>query len=147
MPHPKYGKNQLDFKIYMLNLLKKIYQKKSNIQEACQTLKIIGVANSSHIILFRFLPISGHYNWRKKFVSIISKGKIFRAYNKNPYIVNYWWTGVSNYFYSTILVITKIYIFLHLYFTSVYAKPTCLDCVHSNIYSCILSLLKLQGTF
>ena len=28
--------------------------KKANIQEACQTLKIIDVAISSHIILFRF---------------------------------------------------------------------------------------------
>ena len=54
----------------------------TNIQEACQTLKIIGVAISSHIILFRFLPISGHCNWGKKFVSIILKGKIFRAYKK-----------------------------------------------------------------
>ena len=27
------------------------------------------------------------------------------------------------------------------------AKPTCLDCVNSNIYSFILSLLKLHGTF
>ena len=60
--------------------------KKSNIQEAHQTLKIIGVVISSHIILFRFLPISGRCNWGKKFASIISKGKIFRAYQKNPYI-------------------------------------------------------------
>ena len=35
--------------------------KKSNIQEARQTLKIIGVAISSHIISFRFLPISRHF--------------------------------------------------------------------------------------
>ena len=34
--------------------------KKSNIQEARQTLKSIGVAISSHIILFWFLLISRH---------------------------------------------------------------------------------------
>ena len=39
----------------MLNLLKKKKSlKKSNIQEACQTLKIIDVAINSHIITFRF---------------------------------------------------------------------------------------------
>ena len=32
--------------------------KKSNIQEPCQTLKINGVAISSHIISFRFLDTS-----------------------------------------------------------------------------------------
>ena len=50
------------------------------------------------------------FNWGKNLL-IISKGKIFRA--------NYWWAGVRYYVYNTILVITKIYIFLPLYFTSV----------------------------
>ena len=35
--------------------------KKSNILEAHQTLTTYGVAISSHIIYFRFLPISGHF--------------------------------------------------------------------------------------
>ena len=35
--------------------------KKSNIQEARQTLKIIGVAINSHITYFWFLLISGHF--------------------------------------------------------------------------------------
>ena len=48
----------------------------------------------------------------------------------------YWWASV----YSTILVITELQFCCN-------AKPTCLDCVNSNIYSCILSLLKLQVTF
>ena len=52
------------------------------------------------------------------FFVIISKGKVFRANRKNPYIFNYWWAGVSNYVYSKTLVITKIYIFI-LYFTLV----------------------------
>ena len=37
---------------------------------------------------------------------------------KSSYIVNYRWNCVSNYVYSTILVIAKIYIFLFLHFTS-----------------------------
>ena len=48
------------------------------------------------------------------FVLIDSKGKIFKTDRK---IVNYWWAGVSN--CSTIFMITKIYIFLVLYFTLV----------------------------
>ena len=35
----------------------------------------------------------------------------------------------------------------YLSFVTDYAKPTCLDYINSNIYSCILSLLKLHGTF
>ena len=109
--------------------------KKSNIPEARQTLKIPGVTIRSHIISFRFLPISGHFwatqknqnwlIWSRKiscnwgnffFFSIISKGKIFRADpKKSSYRCNYWWADV----YSTILVITKIYLFLLLYFASV----------------------------
>ena len=46
------------------------------------------------------------------------KERILESIEKNSYIVNYWWAGVSNYVYNTILVITKIYISL-LYFTSV----------------------------
>ena len=42
----------------LLNLLKKKIIKKSNIQEAWQTLKFIGGAISSHIISFRFLNTS-----------------------------------------------------------------------------------------
>ena len=94
------------------------------------------MAISRHIISFRFFSISGRLwttqenqnrsirsrrvscNWGKIFW-IFSKGKIFRAHpKKNPYIINYWWAGFSNYGYSTNWAITKIYIFL-LYFTSV----------------------------
>ena len=35
------------------------------------------------------------------------------------HLSNYWWAGVSNYVYSTMLVIMEFYIFLLLYFTSV----------------------------
>ena len=43
----------------MLNPLKKKKSlKKSNIQETCQTMKIIGVAISSHKIFFRTLDTS-----------------------------------------------------------------------------------------
>ena len=69
---------------------------KAEYSRSSQTLKIVGVAVSSHIILFRFLPIFGHCNWGKKFVLIISKGKILEPIKENSYIVNYWWTSVSN---------------------------------------------------
>ena len=39
--------------------------------------------------------------------------------DKRLNLCNYWWAGISNYVYSTILLITKIYIFLLLYFISV----------------------------
>ena len=38
---------------------KKKIIKKSNVQEACQTLKVIGLAISSHTISFQFLDTSG----------------------------------------------------------------------------------------
>ena len=48
----------LDAELYAESFGKKLL-KKSNIPEARQTLKIVGVVISSHIISFRFLPISG----------------------------------------------------------------------------------------
>ena len=59
--------------------------------------------------------------------------------------------SVDCYVYSTILVITKSsqYISSLFYFSFIVynAKPAWLDCVNSNIYSWILSLLKLHRTF
>ena len=93
------------------------------------------MAIGGHIISFRFLPISGHLratqenqnqliqskriscNWGKRF-SVISKGKVFRADRKKILISLITGEPVSAVMCSTILVITKIYIFL-LYFTSV----------------------------
>ena len=138
MPHAKDRMNQLEFQIqnFMLNLLKKIHSKKSNIQEALQALKIIGVAISSHIIFFLFFPISGHFritqenqnqlirsrktscNWGNFLFRLSQKERFLEPIPKNLFIVNYWWNGINNYVYSTILVITKIYIFHLLYFTS-----------------------------
>ena len=40
-------------------------------------------------------------------------------YRHSIHLSNYWWAGISNYAYSTILEISEIYIFLLLYFTSV----------------------------
>ena len=73
-------KNQLEF-YWKKNLLKK-----SNIPEARQTMKILGVAISNHIISFRFLPISGQFqttqenqNWliRARRISCNQGGKAF----------------------------------------------------------------------
>ena len=47
------------------------------------------------------------------FSPIISKGKTFRADRKKfLFYDHYWWDGTSNYIYSTISVITKVYIFV-----------------------------------
>ena len=48
---------------------------------------------------------------------LTQKDRFLKPIKKTPYIVNYWWTGVSD--CSIIFVITKIYIFLRLYFTLV----------------------------
>ena len=68
----------LDAELYAKSFEKNSF-KKSNILEAHQTLKILGVAISSHIISFRFLPISRNFGC---FFFIISKGKIFRAHRR-----------------------------------------------------------------
>ena len=60
--------------------------------------------------------------------------------------------GISNYVYSTILLIKKFYIFFSplFYFSFVIenTKPTYVDCLMMNsiIYSCILWLLNLYGS-
>ena len=94
---PKTQMNQLDFQMqnFMMSLLKSKI-KKSNILQARQTMKTLGVVFSSHLFSFRFLKISRHLrttqenqnwsisresiscNYGKKFL-IISNGKIFRA--------------------------------------------------------------------
>ena len=141
----------------MLNLLKKNH----NIQEAHQTLKIIGVAISSHIIFFWFFPISRHFwithqnqnqlvrsrktscNWEKKFFSQLSQKERFlepitvEPVSATVSIGLFWWS-------RRLYISSSLFYFI---FVVDNAKPTCLDCVNSNIYSCILSLLKLHGRF
>ena len=151
---------------FMLNLLRKNSLKKSSIPEARQTLKILDVTISSHIISFWFLLISGHLqatqksqnwliqsrkvscNWGKEIYLIISKGKIFRANQNKCFAVI---TGelvsalcLQQYFgdHKDLFISSSLFYFS---FVIDNAKPTSLYCM--NIYSCILSLLKLQGTF
>ena len=62
-------------------------------------------------------PLWSHGLLGKNFFRLSQKERFLEQIEKNPSIFNYWWAGVSNYVYSTILVITKVYIFL-LYFTS-----------------------------
>ena len=92
MPHPKDGKNQLDFQIqnFMLNLLKKIHKK----------IKYCSSSPSCYwgVCFFYLFWLTQ----KERFLKPIEKKSLYR---------------VSN--YSTILVITKIYIFLLLYFTLV----------------------------
>ena len=138
MPHPNNGKNQLDIQKqnFKLNFSRKIHKQ---FLETHQTLKILDVAISSHLIFFFFLVllISGHFqttqenqnwsirsrkiscNWGKGGFPIISKGQAFRTDQKKSLLrYKYCWASISNYVYDTIVVITKIYIFL-LYFTLV----------------------------
>ena len=87
--------------------------------------------------IFLVLLISGHFqttqenqnwsirsrkiscNWGKGDFPIISKGQAFRTDQKKSLLrYKYWWASISNDVYDTIVVITKIYIFL-LYFTLV----------------------------
>ena len=107
--------------------------KKSNIPEARQTLKILGVTISSHIISFRFLPISGHFwatqknqnrliwsrkinrNWGNFFFFRLSrKERFLEPIKKNPhivvitgeqmYIALFWWSRRFIYFFFFILL-------------------------------------------
>ena len=96
---PKRQMSQLDFQMqnFMMSLLKSKI-KKSNILQARQIMKTLGVVISSHLFSFRFLKISRHLrttqenqNWSisresigcnyGKIFLIISNGKIliFRA--------------------------------------------------------------------
>ena len=82
------------------------------------------------------MPLSGHLwtnqekqNWliRNRRISCIwggdfqssQKERFVELIGKSPYILNYLEAGVSNYVCSITLVITKIYVFPILYFTSV----------------------------
>lgn len=58
---PKGWKETIGFPDAEFYLLKKYSLKKSNMLEAHQTLKILGVTISSHKILLWFLSISGHF--------------------------------------------------------------------------------------
>ena len=155
----------LDSEFYAESFEEKKFINKIKCSGSLPDPDFLGVTISSHVIHFRFLPIFRHLwttqenqnrlirsrriccNWGENFRS--SQKKIFlEPIGKSPYIVNYLWAGVSNYVYSIILVITKIYISSSLFHFSfnIETKPIFLDCVNSNIYRCILSLLKLHET-
>ena len=93
-------------------------------------------------------------------LSIISIGKVLKAdLKKSFFVINtgepvsatmsitlFWLSRRYIYIYIYIYIYVYIYFFLF-YFIIVIddVKPTYLDSVNSNIYSCILSLLKLYG--
>ena len=108
-----------DAELYVESFEKKKI-KKSNILETRHTLKILGVAISSHLFFFWFLQIwktkTGWFEAEESAVTgekflIISNERILEPIEKT----SYWSASV----YNTILVITVIYIFILLYFTSV----------------------------
>ena len=78
----------------------------------------------------------------EKFFPLYQKGKIFRANWKTILISLITGEPVSVIFGDhEDLYISYLFCFS---FAIDNAKPTCLDLVNSNIYSCILSLLKLK---
>ena len=105
--YPKDGKKLTGFPLaefYAEPWEKKIL-KKSNILEAPQTLKIFGVAISSHVISFWFLLISGNFqatqvnqsrfiwswkvscNWEKTVFWLSQKERFLEPIEKNSYFV------------------------------------------------------------
>ena len=150
----------------MLNLFWKKFINKIKYFRSFPDPDFLGVTISSRVIYFRFLPFSRHLrttkenqnwsiwsrriscNWGEKF-RLSQKERFLEPIEKSPYIVNYLWAGISSYVYSIILVITKFYTSSSLFHFSfvIEAKAALLDCVNSNIYSCILSLLKLHWSF
>ena len=99
-------------KIFMLNLLKKIIKKKTtNIQEACQTLKISGEAISSHIISFQFPVEEPKIKWFEAEILAVT-GDIFFLdhlkwkgfYNQSKKIIISLITGESVYVNSTVSI-------------------------------------------
>ena len=151
---------------FMLNLLRKKFINKIKYSRSSLDPDFLGLTITSHVIYFRFLLFSirlratqenQNRSIRSKRIScnrgenfLLSQMERFlEPIEKSPYIVNYLWAGVGSYVYSIILVITKIYIPSSLFHFSfvIEAEPTFLDCMNSNIYSCILSLLKLHKTF
>ena len=150
----------------MLNLLRKKFINKIKYSRSSLDPDFLGLTITSHVIYFRFLLFSIRFratqenqnrSIQSKRIScnrgenfLLSQMERFlEPIEKSPYIVNYLWAGVGSYVYSIILVITKIYIPSSLFHFSfvIEAEPTFLDCMNSNIYSCILSLLKLHKTF
>ena len=145
---------------FMLNLLQQ-KSLRSNILEARQTMEIFVVTISSHIISFCFLPIFAQLRKTKigrfKAEELAVTGKKIFDYLKRK---DFWSRSKK----IPILLITAepvsclqryfgdhedLYISFLFHFSLVTdnAKPACLDCVNSNIYSCILSLLKLHRNF
>ena len=115
----------------MLNLLRKKIINKMKYSRSCPDPDFLDVTFSNHVISFSFLPISRHLqnsgkpkNWLIRSRRISSNWgenfwlsqweRFLEPIEKSPYIVNYLWAV-----YSIILMITKIFIFTLLYFTSV----------------------------
>ena len=93
---------------------KKFIKKKN---KARQTRKIIGVAIRSHVILFRFLPISEHCNWGKNLSQLSQKVRFLEPSKKilislitgEPVsatisIALFWWSRRFIYFFLFILL-------------------------------------------
>ena len=138
MPHPKDGKNQLRFQRqnFTLNLLEISRSSPGPENSWCGYQQ----KNSKHE---KLAALTGD-------LSIISKGKVIKADPKNPYFVINTGQPVSATKSITLFWWSRRFIYFFLFYFSIVidnAKPTYFDSVNSNIYSFILSLLKLYGIF
>ena len=73
----------------------------------------------SNRVSYCFISLS-HWTFESERKKAIEARSVTSYRNRLPiYLSKYWWDGISNYVYSTILVITKIYVLILPYFTSV----------------------------
>ena len=125
----------------------------------------LGVTISSHVIYCRFLPIFRHlWTTQENQNRLIRSRRICCNWGENFRLSQK--ENVLDPEKVLILLITcelvsatmsialfrdhkDLYISSSLFYSSfvIETKPTFLDCVNRNIYSCILSLLKLRKTF
>ena len=116
---------------------------KKKFLEAHQALKILGVAISRKI---QSRTVSSTYGGSFDHL----KRKSYKSWSKNPYFVINTGQPVSATKSITLCWWSRRFIYFFLFYFSIVidnAKPTYFDSVNSNIYSFILSLLKLYGIF
>ena len=108
VPGSKIKRSQLSLAPPFQKLLNIKYSRSSSI---CNWVTFVCLFVFVLILLLLLLLLFCFLFW------LAQKEKFLKPMEKNPYIVNCWCAGVSN--YNIILVITKIYIFLLLYFALV----------------------------
>ena len=133
---------------FILNLFFKSLLKSMKYSRSLLDTENYRVAISSHIMSFRFLPISGHFlttqgnqnqsiGSRKISCSRLSqKEKFLEPIEKNSHFVSFTGEPVSAIMSTTLFQWSQRFTYFFFIFSFVIdnAKPTCLDCVSNNIY-------------